>query len=270
MSFQPALPFGGYAGWTFLKRTQTQQTNLFNKDVVLQRDTAYFREKIGKIDTAEQLVDDPRLLRVALGAFGLDGDIANKAFIRKVLEGGTLKPDALANRLADKQYQKFSAAFGFGDFSVPRSKLSDFADKIIPEFQARRFEAAIGARDDNMRLALNAERELPALAKKSGSSEDTLWFTVMGNKPLRRIFEVALGIPTSLGKLDLDRQLEMFKERAEKQLGSASIKQFKDPAAIDALMRRYHLRSEAASLTSQTTPQATALTLLQSSLFRRL
>lgn len=270
MSFQPALPFGGYAGWNFLKRTQTQQATQFNKDPLQQRDLGYFREKIGKIDTAEQLVDDPRLLRVALGAFGLDGDIANKAFIRKVLEGGTLKTDALANRLADKQYQKFSAAFGFGDYSVPRTKLSDFADKIIPEFQARRFESAIGARDDNMRLALNAERELPALARKSGSSEDTLWFTVMGNKPLRRIFEVALGIPASLGKLDLDRQLEMFKERAEKQLGSASLRQFKDPAAIDSLMRRYHIRSEAATLVQQTSPQASALTLLQSNLFRRL
>jgi hypothetical protein len=270
MSFQPALPFGGFAGWNFLKRTQTQQTALFNKDAVLQRDTAYFKEKIGKIDTAAQLVDDPRLLRVALGAFGLDSDIGNKAFIRKVLEGGTLKPDALANRLADKQYQKFSAAFGFGDFSVPRSKLSDFADKLIPEFQARRFETAIGARDDTMRLSLNAERELPALAAKKNSSDDTLWFNVMGNKPLRRIFEIALGIPTSLGRLELDRQLEMFKTRAEAQLGSASLKQFKDPAAVDALMRRYHLRAEATAQGSQSSPQATALTLLQSNLFRRL
>lgn len=270
MTFQPALPFGGFAGWNFLKRTQTQQTSLSNRDPVQQRDVAYFREKIGKIDTAEQLVDDRRLLRVALGAFGLDSDIGNKAFIRKVLEGGTLTPDSLANRLADKQYQKFSAAFGFGDFSVPRSKISTFADKIIPDFQARQFEAAVGARDDNMRIALNAERELPAMAKRTNVSDDTLWFNVMGNKPLRQVFEVALGIPTSLGKLDLDRQLEVFKERAEKQLGSASLKQFKDPAAIDSLMRRYHIRSEAASATQLTSPQATALSLLQSNLFRRL
>jgi hypothetical protein len=270
MSFQPALPFGGFAGWTFLKRTQVNQTNLFNNDAIMKRDTAYFREKIGKINTAEELVADQRLLRVALGAFGLDGDIANKAFIRKVLEDGTLKPDALSNRLADKQYQKMAAAFGFGDFSVPRTKLSDFADKLIPQFQARRFESAVGARDDSMRLALNAERELPDLAKKSNSSDDTLWFNVLGNKPLRRIFEVALGIPASLGRLDLDRQVDMFKERAEKQLGSASLKQFKDPAAIDALMRRFHLRAEAASQAQQSSPAASALTLLQSNLFVRL
>ena len=83
---------------------------------------------------------------MALTAYGLEGDINNKAFIRKVLEDGTLKEGALANRLADKQYQKLSAAFGFGDFPVPRSKLSDFADKTLALYRTRQFETAVGNR----------------------------------------------------------------------------------------------------------------------------
>ena len=131
MTFQPVIPFGGFAGWAFLKRTMATQQAALQASSTNQRDEAYFREKIGKIETAEDLVSDRRLLRVALTAYGLEGDINNKAFIRKVLEDGTLKEGALSGRLANKQYEKFSAAFGFGDFSVPRSQLSDFADKPL-------------------------------------------------------------------------------------------------------------------------------------------
>ena len=115
MSFQPVLPLAGYAGWSFLKRTLARQQVAQQASPVQQRDEAYFREKIGKVTTAEQLVSDKRLLRISLTAFGLEADQNSTAFIRKVLEGGTLKEGSLANRLADKQYQKFAAAFGFGD-----------------------------------------------------------------------------------------------------------------------------------------------------------
>ena len=94
MSFSPVVPSGGYAGWTFLKRTQDRQQAALQADPVFKRDEAYFRAKIGSVTSAEQLVSDRRLLKVALGAFGLDADINNKFFLRKVLEDGTLSTDA--------------------------------------------------------------------------------------------------------------------------------------------------------------------------------
>ena len=76
MSFQPVLPLGGYAGWTFLKRTIVRQQAVQQAAPEAQRDEAYFRSKIGKVATAEQLVSDKRLLRISLAAFGLEvGDI---------------------------------------------------------------------------------------------------------------------------------------------------------------------------------------------------
>ena len=247
MTFSPALPLPGYAGWTFLKRTLPAQNLAMQASPVMKRDEAYFREKIGSINSAEDLVKDRRLLNVVLGAYGLDGDINNRFFIRKVLEEGTLKTGTLANRLADKQYQKLSATFGFGDFATPSTKISTFADKILVAYQARQFEVAVGAQNPDMRLALNLQRELPALAAKAGSTETAKWFTVMGNAGLRRVFEKALGLPAGLGALDLDQQLGTFKEKARAQLGSDAIAQFSDPAAVDGLLRRFLLRSEADS-----------------------
>ena len=96
MSYAPAIPLSGYAGWAYLKRTMAQQTKAFNSAPDVKSDEAYFRENIGKIKTAAQLVEDRRLLKVALGAFGLEKDLENKFFIQKVLQDGTLKTGTLA------------------------------------------------------------------------------------------------------------------------------------------------------------------------------
>jgi Protein of unknown function (DUF1217) len=262
MSFQPVLPLSGYTGWSFLKRTMARQQVAQQASPVQQRDEAYFREKIGKVKTAEQLVNDKRLLRISLTAFGLEGDVNSKAFVQKVLEGGTLKEGSLANKLADKQYQKFSAAFGFGDFSVPRTAVSTFPDEILTQFRARSFESSVGDQNNTYRLALNAEREIPALAAK-GTSELAKWYTLLGNSPLREVMQTALGLPKSLATIDLDQQVSVIRDKALSSFGSDTVSQFADPAKLEALVRRYMLRSEVQDQSAATSPAAIALTLLR-------
>jgi hypothetical protein len=263
MSFVPLVPLSGYAGYMFLKRTLTAQQAAFSATPEVTRDEDYFRQKIGSVKTAEDLVGDRRLLGVALGAFGLDDDINNKFFLKKVLQDGTLNPDALANRLGSKEYLAFAKAFGFGDFSVPNTQLSDFPDQIITAYKARSFEAAVGQQNDDMRLALNAERELKALADKS-SSDETKWFTVMGSAPLRSVFEKALGLPSGFGALDLDQQLSIFRDKSSRAFGDSRIDQFSDPEAMQKLVRTFLIRSEVLSGASSISPAAMALQLLQS------
>lgn len=266
MTFAPIIPFGGYSGWAFLKRTQATQRAALDTTAAAKRDEDYFRKNIGKVNSAEALVADRRLLQVALGAFGLEGDINNKFFIKKVLDDGTLTDGALSNRLANKQYEKLSAAFGFGDFSTPRNKLSDFADKTLALYKERQFETAVGSQNGDYRIALNAERELPALARKS-SSEDTLWYTVLGNIPLRRVFEGALGLPKSFGSIDLDQQLTTMKSRLEARTGSDSLRQFSDPAKVESIIRRFLVQTDIANSSAQSS-QNSVLELLQAGGFR--
>lgn len=263
MSFQPALPALGYAGWKMLDRTRPAQQAAFDRQPIVKRDDTYFREKIGSIASAEELVADRRLLKVALGAFGLEADIDNRFFIRKVLEEGTLTPGALALKLSDKRYQAFSSAFGFGDFATPRNKLSDFADRMIASWRDRQFEAAVGTVDENLRLALNARRELSALAAKT-QSEDAKWFALMGQPPLRQVVEVALGLPSSLGRLDVDKQREVFRDKASRVLGDDRIGQFAGPDRMEMLLRRFLLRAEAAQNVQMSVRGSGALALLQS------
>lgn len=260
--FQPVVPFGGFAGWSFLTRTLDNQKDAYAKSPEVAREVAYFEENIGKVQTAEDLVADRTLLKVALEAFGLGDDINNKFFIRKVLEDGTLTDDALANRLSDKRYLEFSQAFGFGDYPVPSTVLSDFGAKITAAYKERQFETAVGNQDENFRLALGIDRDLSDIAKKD-LNEDTLWFTVMGNPPLRKVFETAFNLPQSFGTLDLDKQLETFKGKAQSAFGDGGIKQFASSEKQEDLTRLFLLRADVQALNVSLGSSQTALTLLQ-------
>ncbi len=262
MTFQPVVPFGGYVGWQFLQRTLTNQTDAFVESAPIARATDAFRDRIASIQTAEQLVADRELLAVALGAFGLDDDINNKAFLERILGDGTTADDALANRLSDKRYRALSDAFGFAA-PVPRTQLSFFADEIIARYEDKQFQRAVGEQNNDLRLAMNVRGELADIAA-GGASDDAKWFAVMGSPPLRQVFETALGLPSSFGRIDIDQQREGFQERAQAIFGTDRVTDFTDPELEEQLIRLFTIRSEAASQ-SATTSGSVALALLQSS-----
>jgi len=261
MSFQPVLPLSGYSGWRFLDRTLDSQRAVFNQTPPVQRATDAFRDRIGAIGSAADLVADRQVLAVALGAFGLDDDIDNRFFIRKILDDGISDPKALANRLSDSRYKEFARAFGFGEAVPPRTKLSFFADEIIERYEAKQFERAVGAQDDAMRLALNLAPGMEDII--AGNGGDTArWFAMMGNPPLRSLFEGAFGFPPAFGAIDLDQQLDQFRSRARATFGTDSFDSLAAPENRDKLIRLYLVRNEMAQ-SAMTTGASVALSLLQ-------
>lgn len=260
--FTPIVATGGLTGWTLLNRTLEQQTQLFNNAPSLQRDTDYFRQNIGDVQDAEALVSDRRLLRVALGAFGLGDDINNRAFIKAILEQGTDERDALANRLSDNRYKQFADAFAFLDANGSGNLDTGFAARIVDQFRRREFENAVGKQDASLRIALNADRELAALATEPGS-ENALWFRILGSPPLRKAFDVALGLPPSFAQLDLDRQLNEIKSLAAQRLDIHSPRDLTNKETRETLTRQFILRDQLNDF-KITSSQSIALTLLQS------
>ncbi|WP_417255122.1 DUF1217 domain-containing protein [Celeribacter sp.] len=264
MTYQPVIPFSGYAGWVVLQNTKDNQQAEFNQSVTVQREVEYFRENISQITSAEELVSDYKLLKVALGAFGLDDDINNKFFIEKVLNDGTLNSDSLANKLTDKRYLEFSEAFGFGDFETPNTVLSTFPDEIISAYQEKQFQIAVGEQNEDMRLALNLKDELSTLVAKD-TTDNGRWYSVMGNEAMRTVFETALGLPSFISNLDLDRQLTIFRDKAAQYFGDTEITQFENPESQEDLIKLFLIRSELNSGTSSTSSASNALALLSAS-----
>lgn len=259
MSFQPQVPLAGIAGWRFLERTQASQQAAFEKGPQLTRDIAHFEEKIASIATPADLVADRRLLKVALGAFGLEGEIDKRAFIRKILDEGTTEPRALANRLTDPAWRKFAEAFGFGNPGGARTADPGFAAKIAQAYRTRAFEAAVGETSNDMRLAMTFRREMAELSQGEGAS----WFTLLGSKPLRTVMEKALGLPREFGRIDVDRQRDMIADRAGRVFGKGDLTAFQDPAMVEKAINRFLARAQLEAGPSPTAPGVAALTLLQ-------
>jgi hypothetical protein len=261
MTFQPVVPLSGYAGWLFLERTADQQRATFNESPSITRLTDTFRERIGDVRTAEDLVQDRELLEVALGAFGLDDDINNTFFIKKILDEGSIESDALANKLSDSRYADFSEAFGFGNFDIPRTALSFFADEIVDRYEAKQFEQAVGEQDNDMRLALNLGPALDDVLDGT-STNNGQWYSMMGNEPLRSMFETALGFSSSFAAIDIDQQLEQFQARAEATFGTDQLSDLASPENQEKMIRLFMLRSEISD-SSATSGASIALSLLQ-------
>lgn len=264
IGFTPVIPQSGYTGWRFFERTQDAQKAVFDKSPEVVRDITYFRENIAKVGTAEELVNDRRLLKVALGAFGLDEDIDKRAYVLKVLSEGTEDDDAFANRLVDKRYFAMAEAFGYGNQVGARVELSNFASSIVEQYKIRQFEVAVGDTDQSVRLAMGFLREISEYST-SDSSEKSLWYKIMGNPPMRKIFETAFGLPSKFGSLDIEQQREVFGERTRKMFGDSSPTVFTSRENVDKLLSTFFIRKQISDNGIANIRGSTALTLLQNS-----
>lgn len=259
MPFTPVIPATGLAGWNFLTISRESQTEIFNRSPDIQRDVDYYKENIGAAETLDDLMSDRRLLKVALGAFGLGEEINKGAFVRKVLAEGTSDRSAFAIRLNNPDYLELAETFvvnSQGGMSIAAS-----VDDITEKYQTNAFETEVGTVDNSMRLALNFKREIAELAD-AGLSENAGWFKVMASVPMRTVFEGAFNLPEGFSQLDLDRQKEVLSDRSNSLLGGKTVDVFKDPENIEKAIRRFLLTEQINQGPSATTPGFAALSIL--------
>lgn len=268
MAFQPIVPLSGYSGWRFLQRTMPRQTEAFNESFEVKRDVDAFRERITSINSAEELVNDRQLLRVALGAFGLEDDLDNKFFIKKIIEGRSNDPEALANRLSDNRYRALNDALGLTGVGMPRAHFSFAIEEIVGRYETNQFNLAVGNTDGDMRLALNLDQGLDDVLE-AATSENGHWFQMMGTPPLRTVFESAMGFPSSFAAIDIDQQLAQFKDRSSSIFGTDKLADFKDPEMKEKLIRLFMVRQQAAAFDSGISSAQTALTLVSNISYAR-
>ena len=268
MSYDPVLLGGGITGWKFLQSTYDRQFEAFSQSAVLERESDYFLENIGNVETAEDLVKDRRLLEVALGAFGLEDQIDMKALVQKVLEEGSAADDALANRLGDDRWVAFTEAFGFGPGETKRTGDLEAMQAVVFTNKTQSFEVAVGNQEESLRVALYAERELIPLVAESedGStpSVNTQWYNIIGQPQLQTMMQITLGLPESIGQIDVDQQVTVFREASLRFFGTDDLSEFSDPEKMTKLINTYLAREEIAAFEASNSPSATALMLLQS------
>ena len=108
---------------------------------------------------------------------------------------------------------------------------------------------------------MNFRREIAELA--AYGTDGASWFNVLGSKPLRDVFEKALGLPKQFGQIDIDKQAEILADKTGALFGKSTLDAFKDPAAVEKVITRFLARAQIEGGITATTPAAGALTLLQ-------
>ncbi|MFT4015191.1 MAG: DUF1217 domain-containing protein [Paracoccus sp. (in: a-proteobacteria)] len=259
MTYDVQLGSGGFSGWKLLEKTQERQQAIFAKDRQIVSAQDYFSKNLPAVQKAEYFVKDYKLLSVALRAFGLDADLPNKAYIKKVLESDPSDKTSFVNRISDKRYLKLNMALGFG--GSDSTTATQDSKPILNAYVLRSFEKNIGERYQDIELALNAKRELPELAS-STSSENAKWYQIIASKPLRLVMESALGLSSSFTSLPVERQLTEMKTRFSRVMGTDSLAALSNTENLDKLVKTYLIRSQLSS--SPSSPRSVALTLLRS------
>ena len=202
--------------------------------------TAYFEDKIASVTTAEDLVADRRLLSVALGAFGLDGDINSKFFVQKVLRDGTLE-----RRRRWPTGWRTSAIS-----SSPRPSASTDPGEPKPEIRFRRQDhrrlpgTAVRGRGGrartDLRLAMGLCARRLARCLDSQTTDDGRWFAVMGNPPLRHGVRDRAGPAVELRRArPRPAARRASATPAERVFGDGEVAQFDDPAVQEKLIRLF-------------------------------
>lgn len=260
MSFQPVISGSGFAGWRMLQATMDRQRAAFAARPDQQRAEAAFRDSLPNFKNPADLVADRQALAVALGAHDLSADLNNRAFLRRVLEDGTSQASALANRLQDSRYKALARDFGADRFALGLANTSFQAEKTLASYRAVAFEAAVGERDGDLRLALSVQRLLPQLTEASGT-ENAAWYRLLGQPALREVFETAFGLPASFGKIDIDQQLSVMKQKSRAVFGTDSLSGLATDDGQEKLVQRFLLQAQVASIQTGTGLQ-TALALV--------
>ena len=211
------------------------------------QESAHYAANIGKVKSIDQFLhrDSERVLTFALEAFGLEDAIDDKAFIRKILEGGVEDPDSFANKQEDEAWAKFAAAFDFARLGEHATTHNLARQPSVDKYLRQTLEENAGMENEGVRLALYFSRK---------ASEITNAYQILGDKALATVARTLLGLPDAVAQMDVDQQAKLFEQRID-------FEDFQDPAKLEKLLTRFTAMWEAVNPT--VSPQSMMLSLFQ-------
>lgn len=217
--------------WRALTREFPRTLERLARNPEVGRESRYYLERISSVRSAEDLLSDPRLLRVALGAYGLEDMSYARGLVRRLLAEGTRDPAAFSNRIADPRFRGFAQAFDFERLGSATTTTESVRAGVVQRWINAELERREGARNPDMRLALYFRRVAPTVTTTMG---------LLADRALLEVVRGGLGLPAGMSNLDLDRQVSMIEQRL-------APKDLRDPAKLDRLITRFLATREPAA-----------------------
>ncbi|MBR0855980.1 DUF1217 domain-containing protein [Bradyrhizobium liaoningense] len=125
-----------YFSYSYITRNLRQSLTRVEQQPDVAREAAYYRANIGKVKTVDDFMKDYRLYHYAMKAYGLEDMAYAKAFMKKVLESDLNDSKSFVNKLVDKRYREFAAAFSFNGTATPVAQSDNQTDEMIGLYTA--------------------------------------------------------------------------------------------------------------------------------------
>ncbi|MEJ2226872.1 MAG: DUF1217 domain-containing protein [Alphaproteobacteria bacterium] len=200
----------------------------------VERESEYYLEHIGEVETIDDLLEDDRLYNYAMRAHGLEDMIYAKAFMRKVLEEGAHDDKSFANQLSDTRYKDFAETFDFEAFGTATTSTSATQQGTVDKFLRQSLEEDTGVQNEGARLALYFER-------KAADIEDV--FNILGDQALLKVVQTTFNIPEETAMMDIDLQATMIERFLD-------VEDLQDSGKLTDFLNRFTATWEAQNATS--------------------
>ncbi|MGX0962810.1 hypothetical protein AB7M63_003259 [Bradyrhizobium japonicum] len=138
-----------YFSYNYITRNLKQSLTRIEQQADVAREAAYYKANIGKVKTVDDFMKDYRLYHYAMKAYGLEDMAYAKAFMKKVLESDLSDPKSFVNKLVDKRYQEFAAAFSFNGGATPVAQSENQIDEMIDLYTATKKSQVDALADDS-------------------------------------------------------------------------------------------------------------------------
>lgn len=233
------IPISGLSSLTGLNlvdATRDSQLDAIRNSAQHKRAIEYFKENIKDVETVEQLVDDPDLYGFVMRAFDLEDQIFGKAMIKKVLQSNIEESDALVNRLTDTRFREMYNEMGFQQDGVGNLNtiLNSWQNRMVDRYVERQYLNS--ADDQNTTVGT-------ALEFRNKASDISSVYEILADSELTQFFQTALGLPSSLSGLDIDKQAAIIESKFD-------LETLDDPEVVENLIRKYLAISDALSGTA--------------------
>ncbi|MCJ2048337.1 DUF1217 domain-containing protein [Methylobacterium sp. J-070] len=173
----------------------------------------YFRAKIGTIDSASDLVQDPVLTDVVRKTLGLSADLTSQSPADQA--------KTIAGKLDVWTLHDPKTLTGFLDrFEGVRS---DARAATVKAYAVQSVEVDAGNDNEGVRLALYFRRKAGSVASVYG---------ILADKALAEVVRTALGLPPEVATGSIDAQARLLQRKVD-------LASFKDPVKLEQFIKRF-------------------------------
>ncbi|MBL4749744.1 MAG: DUF1217 domain-containing protein [Amylibacter sp.] len=212
-------------GLALVDATRDRQINSIRNSAQGSREINSFRERIGNIQTVDQLLDDRELYSFVMKAYDLEDQIFGKALMAKVLKSDINDSTSLVNRLTSQRFKDIHQGLGFAANGIGNTNTLNPAwqEAMVERFLERQFINIQTDQNETIGTVLEFRKQAGSIS----SPYDFLKSTV-----LSEFIRTAIGIPSEAAGLNIDKLAALITDRVD-------IQNLNDPKVVNKLVLRY-------------------------------